>query len=190
MNLQQTQIWRQARREMATVLIDGVEEATARLCEILLGQQIGTLLLRGRGAGDLAKELRQSNSVTLVAEAPGRDDLSQVDVHVIFGGPQPCTSEELGAWRSALDQPHVLPVKVNAEGAWIGPAADPLTDQFRIAPDPTEPPPVTDSLILEVAAAVTAQQIQLLIEGIHVPEVLHSCLHISAATGHLISIAR
>lgn len=178
-----------ARRRLATVVVDGLGAVGLPLAEQLTELCIGTVILRddspvavqdtgfrsidrGRLRAEAAAELIGARAQqTAVLEAPGDAAVSGVDLHIVTGcGRLPVR------WlkRAAAESPAVLPVVAARAGWRVGPlllrdspvCVECVEGTGLLGTDPESGGIPAPPAVLS-AAAVAAQQAQVLVDGMH-----------------------
>jgi hypothetical protein len=196
-----------ARRRLATVVVEGLDSVGLRISEHLIRIRIGTLVLRddhqvalrdvgfrsvdaGRNRAEAAADLLAGKAEeSAVVEAPLDSSIRGADLHVLVGSQR---GLDTVLNRSLEESPAVLPVMVAASGWRVGPLL--LQDSLvcshcmgvgRLA-EGLPPRGWADAgLRGEAAAAVAAQQVAVLVDGM-VPSVITGAgLMADAATGSI-----
>ncbi|RJN31776.1 hypothetical protein [Nesterenkonia natronophila] len=196
-----------ARRRLATVVVEGLDPVGFRISEHLITNTIGTLVLRddhqvtlrdagfrsvdvGRNRAEAAADLLTGKAEeSAVVEAPPDSSIRGADLHVLVGSHRlPDTVLNGSLEESAA----VLPVMVTATGWRVGPlllqeslvcshcmGVGRLTERrpFRVFADA--------GLLGEAAAAVAAQQVAVLIDGMVPCAIAGAGLMADAATGSI-----
>lgn len=177
-----------ARRRLCTVVVDGLDALGLHLAEQLVHLHLGTVILRddnpvdqwgsgfrvidrGRPRAEAAAELIGARAQqTAVVEAPDGATVSGADLHIVTGhGSLPAQTLR----RAAKESPAVLPVLVSSAGWCVGPlllhnspvCVECMDDCGLLTATPG--PTVAGSPLMLAAAAVAAQQAQVLIDGVH-----------------------
>jgi hypothetical protein len=196
-----------ARRRLAIVVVEGLDDVGFRISEHLIRSSIGTLVLRddhpvtprdvgfrsvdaGRNRAEAAADLLAGKAEeSAVVEAPSDSSIRGADLHVLVGSHRvPDTVLN----RSLEESPAVLPVMVAATGWRVGPLL--LQDSLvcshcmgvgRLAEGPSPRGWADAGLRGEAAAAVAAQQVAVLIDGMALSVIAGAGLMADAATGSI-----
>ncbi|WP_120002787.1 hypothetical protein [Nesterenkonia muleiensis] len=178
-----------ARRRLCTVVVDGLDILGLHLADQLVHLRLGTVILRddslvdeqvsgfraidrGRPRAEAAAELIGARAQqTAVVEAPEGATVSGADLHIVTGhGSLPAQVLR----RAAKESPAVLPVLASSSGWCVGPLLlhnSPVCVEcldgsglLTAAPGPIV---VVPHPLMLAAAAVAAQQAQVLVDGVH-----------------------
>lgn len=205
---------RQARRRLASVVVEGLSGPGLRLAEHLVAAGVGTLVLRddqpvtpqdagfrsvdaGRNRAEAAAELLSVRAgETAVVEAPTDSTICGADLHILA---HRCAAPDAVVQRGLHESPAVLPVLVTDSGWRVGPLL--LQDSLlcsaclgigRLAcgtpGDGTSQPDASAGPLEEAAAAVGAHQVAVLLDGVESAAIESAGLLADAATGGIAQI--
>lgn len=205
---------RTARRQLATVLVDGLGAAGIRIAEQLIELGIGTVLLRderavtaadgayritdrGRTRAESAcRRLRPRDASSAVLEAPEGAAFHGLDLHVVVADREPACGRLRTAGQS---DSAALPVELSASGFCIGPVlttgggvcAECLVlyglseDRAPAAAPAHTGPSGAGGAATAIAAGIAAHQVQVLVDGDSPAAAQSGALIGHAATGRI-----